>query len=105
MFRRLLWLGVGIGVGVVVVRMVTRQAKKFTPAGLAGSAQESLGGVAGSVRGFLDEVRDGMTEREDEILAAFNDGVSLEQVQLPWARGVGTRFNQFKHELGEYYEQ
>lgn len=98
MIRRLLWLGVGIGIGVVVVRVVTRQARKFTPAGLAGSAQESLGHAAGSVRGFMDDVRDGMIEREDEILAAFSDGVSLEPVDLPWARGVGSKFYQFKQQ-------
>lgn len=98
MIRRLLWLGVGIGVGVVVVRLVTRQARKFTPAGLAGTAQESIGHAAGSVRSFMDDVRDGMADREDQLFAAFEDGVSIEPVDLGWAHGVGSKFYQFKQQ-------
>ncbi|MEV4412841.1 hypothetical protein [Catellatospora sp. NPDC049609] len=98
MIRRLLWLGVGIGVGVVVVRVITKQARKLTPAGLAGSAQESIGHAAGNMRSFVDDVRDFTAEREDELHAAFEDGVSFEPVALPWAHGVGGRFYQFKQQ-------
>lgn len=101
MVRRLLWLGVGIGVGVVVVRMVTKKARAFTPAGLAGSAQESIGGLAASVRNFVDEFRDGMAEREVEIREAFAEGEALDTPDLPWAQGVGQRFAQFRQELAQ----
>lgn len=103
MFKRLLWLGVGIGIGVMVVRMVSKKASAFSPAGLAGQATESLSGVAGSVRGFVDDVREAMQEREDDIRQHFAEGIALDTPQLPWARGVGHRFEKFKQELeGEY---
>ena len=98
MLRRLLWLGIGVGVGVAVVRFVS---KRFTPAALAGSAQESIGGLAASVRNFVDGVRYGMADREAEIRQAFHDGVPLDAPDLPWARDVGHRFAQFQHELRE----
>ena len=72
--RRLLWLGVGLAVGALAVRAITKKAQAFTPSGLAGSARRSAGGLADSVRGFIDDVRDGMAEREDQIHAAFVDG-------------------------------
>lgn len=98
MLRRLLWLGVGIGVGVAVVRVVS---KKFTPAALAGSAQESIGGLAASVRNFVDDVRYGMADREAEIRHSFDEGLPLDAPDLPWAQGVGHRFAQFKDQLQE----
>jgi hypothetical protein len=98
MFRRLLWLGVGIGIGVAVIRVVSR---KLTPANLAGAASESIGGAAASVRNFLDDIRDGMHEREDEIREAFAEGVALDTPDLPWARGVGGRFGAFRQQLEE----
>jgi hypothetical protein len=98
--RRLLWLGIGIGIGVVVVRTITRKAKAYTPSGLAHTAQESVGHLAGSVRGFMDELRDAMAEREDEIRTAFDEGVAIdEQPKLTWAAGVGEKFYQFEQRL------
>ncbi len=75
--RRLLWLGVGLAVGALAVRAITKKAQAFTPAGIAGSARRSAGGLADSVRGFIDDVRDGMAEREDQIHAAFVDGEAM----------------------------
>jgi len=98
MFRRLLWLGVGIGVGVAVVRVVT---KRFSPAGLAGQAQESIGGLAASVRNFVDDFMEGKADREAEIREAFAEGHALDTPDLPWAQGVGDRFAQFKQQLQE----
>ncbi|HEX6685693.1 MAG TPA: hypothetical protein VF062_23155 [Candidatus Limnocylindrales bacterium] len=102
MLRRLLWLGVGIGIGVAVVRVVT---KKLAPSNLAGVAQESIGGAAASVRNFIDDVRDGMHDREDEIRAAFAEGVALDTPDLPWAQGVGHRFSAFRQQLEEQLEE
>jgi hypothetical protein len=97
--RRLLWLGVGIGVGVVVVRVITKKARAFTPAGMVDSASAGIGSAAGSIRGLLDDVLDGMHEREDEIRGAFEDGIALDSPDLPWAYGVGHRFGKFKSQL------
>lgn len=103
--RRLFWLGIGIGIGALVVRAVTRRVQQFTPSGLAGTAQESIGNVAGSVRNFIDDVREGMAEREDEIRTAFSDGVALEPPQLTWAHGVGEKFYQFSAEQSRQQQE
>ena len=39
--------------------------------------RDSAAGLAGSVRSFMDDVREGMAEREAEIHAAFTDGTLL----------------------------
>jgi hypothetical protein len=76
--RRLLWLGVGLAVGALVVRAVNKKMQAFTPSGIAGSVQESAVGLLDSVRSFVDDVRDGMAEREAEIHEAFTAGTLLE---------------------------
>jgi hypothetical protein len=84
--KRLLWLGAGLAVGALVFRAVTKKAQAFTPGGLAASARESAGGFAASVRNFVDDVRDGMAEREDEIHSAFVDGVAFDPDGVPAGR-------------------
>ena len=79
--RRLLWLGVGLAVGALVVRAVSKKAQAFTPEGIAGSVQQSAAGLLESVRSFVDDVRDGMAEREAEIHAAFTEGSLLEEYE------------------------
>jgi hypothetical protein len=76
--KRLLWLGVGLAVGALVVRAVTKKAQAFTPSGIAGSVQHSAAGLVDSVRTFMDDVRDGMAEREEEIHAAFAEGLLID---------------------------
>ncbi|SDZ32699.1 hypothetical protein SAMN05444365_11062 [Micromonospora pattaloongensis] len=76
--KRLLWLGMGLAVGALVVRKVTQKAHSYTPAGMAASLSESAGSLVESVRSFLDDVRDGMAEREREIQAAFAEGVTFD---------------------------
>lgn len=76
--RRLLWLGIGLAVGAIVVRKVTRKAQSFTPGGIAASVSESAGGLVESVRSFVEDVREGMAEREQEIHEAFAEGVAIE---------------------------
>ena len=71
--RRLLWLGVGLAVGALGVRAATKQARKLTPTGLAGTARKSAGGLADSVRTFVEDVREGMADREEQIHAALPD--------------------------------
>ena len=72
--KRLLWLGVGVAVGAVVVRKLTQKANQFTPSGIATSLSESAGGLVESLRNFVEDVRDGMAEREQEIQQAFASG-------------------------------
>jgi hypothetical protein len=79
--RRLLWLGVGLAVGALVVRAVSKKAQAFTPESIAGSARQSAVGLAESVRSFVDDVREGMAEREAEIHAAFTEGALLQDLE------------------------
>jgi len=72
--KRLLWLGVGLAVGAIAVRKITRKANEFTPSGIAASVSQSAGGLVESLRNFVEDVRDGMGEREQEIHAAFAAG-------------------------------
>ena len=72
--KRLLWLGVGLAVGAVVVRKLTKKANEFTPTGIATSLSESAGGLVESLRSFVDDVREGMAEREQQIHEAFEAG-------------------------------
>jgi hypothetical protein len=78
--RRLFWLGIGVAVGVVVVRQIGKAVQAYSPSGLAGSARNSAAGLLDSVRDFVADVRDGMAEREAEIAAAFEQGVSLDAI-------------------------
>jgi hypothetical protein len=72
--KRLLWLGVGLAVGALVVRKMTKKANEFTPSGIATSLSQSAGGLVESVRSFVEDVRDGMTERQEQINEAFAEG-------------------------------
>jgi hypothetical protein len=78
--KRLFWLGLGIAVGVVVVRQVTKAVHSYSPSGLAGEVRHSAGGMIDSVRDFIADVREGMAEREAEIHAALEQGVSLAEL-------------------------
>ncbi|HEX5596319.1 MAG TPA: hypothetical protein VFX61_09930 [Micromonosporaceae bacterium] len=82
--KRLLWLGIGLAVGALVVRKVTQKAEAFTPSGLAASVSQSAGGMVESVRSFLDDVRDGMAERELQIHEAFAEGVVIDDDSGLW---------------------
>ena len=76
--KRLLWLGVGLAVGALVVRKLTKKANEFTPSGIATSLSQSAGGLVESMRSFVDDVREGMTEREEQIHQAFAEGELFE---------------------------
>ncbi|XVU23227.1 hypothetical protein ACQPZJ_39125 [Actinoplanes sp. CA-054009] len=72
--KRLLWLGVGLAVGAIVVRKLTQKANEYTPSGIATSLSQSAGGLVESMRSFVDDVREGMAEREQQIHQAFAEG-------------------------------
>jgi hypothetical protein len=77
--KRVLWLGIGLAVGALVFRAISKKAATFTPGGLAGSVRDTASGLVDSVRSFVEDIRDGMAEREAEIHAAFTDGVALDE--------------------------
>ncbi len=77
--KRVLWLGIGLAVGALVVRAVSKKARSLSPEGLAATARDTAGGILESVRSFMDDVREGMAEREDQIHAAFAEGVALDE--------------------------
>ena len=76
--KRLLWLGIGLAVGALVVRAVTKRAQAYTPGALASSARDSAVNLLDSVRTFVDDVKEGMAEREAQIHEAFAEGVALD---------------------------
>jgi hypothetical protein len=65
--RRLFWVALGATVGVLVVRRVNRTAQAYTPEGLS----RSLGNVADALREAAGAVREGMSEREQELRVAL----------------------------------
>jgi hypothetical protein len=79
--RRLFWLGVGVAVGVVAARQVTRTMRAYSPAGIADQTRNTAAGLIESVRDFVADVRDGMAEREEMIHSAFEQGVSLDELE------------------------
>ncbi|WP_434743684.1 hypothetical protein [Micromonospora sp. SH-82] len=76
--KRLFWLGIGVAVGVLVVRKATQTAQAYTPAGIAGGLSESAGNLVESLRSFVEDVRIGMAEREQEIHEAFARGEAFD---------------------------
>jgi hypothetical protein len=80
MIKRLMWLGVGLAIGAVVARQVTKTVEAYSPASLAGQARNSAAGLWEQVQDFVADVREGMAEREEEIQAAFEQGVSLDDL-------------------------
>lgn len=72
--RRLFWLALGGTIGALLVRKLAKVAESASPRALAASVSSSIGGLTDAVRDFADEVREGMAEREAELL----DGVGLD---------------------------
>jgi hypothetical protein len=61
-----------------MVRKVSRKVDQFTPSGIATSLSESAGGFVESLRSFVEDVRAGMAEREQQIHEAFAAGTLYE---------------------------
>ncbi len=64
--RRIFWAALGASVGILVARSLRSQAEQMRESLTPGSI---LGNLVDSVSGFLDEVKAGMAEREDELRA------------------------------------
>ena len=67
MTRRLVYIAFGAAVGILVVHRASRAASRLTPAGVQGSVTGALGGLTEAVRDFTAEMREAMSEREDEL--------------------------------------
>jgi len=61
---RLFYVVLGATAGVLLVRRITRAAESWTPEGMTNR-------LGSAVTGFLDDVRDGMAERENELREAL----------------------------------
>ncbi len=77
--KRLLWLGAGVALGVLVFRAVSRHARSYTPRGIAAAVAEGGRRAAASVRDFVEDVRAGMREREEEIYEAIEASLSADE--------------------------
>lgn len=71
---RLFWLSAGVVVGAVVAHRVSRAARRYTPTGLAGQAQDLVVRARKEASRFRQDVRTAMAERERELLAAGQTG-------------------------------
>lgn len=69
--RRLFWVALGATAGVLVVRQLTKTARKLTPEGAADRAAGAVGGLTQAVREFADDVKAGMAERDVELRHAL----------------------------------
>jgi hypothetical protein len=58
----------GVTIGALVVRRLARTAQSLSPRGIAGSISESVGGLTTAIGDFAADVREGMAEREAELI-------------------------------------
>jgi len=61
---RLFYVVLGATAGVLLVRRLTRAAESWTPEGMSNR-------LGAAVSGFVDNVRDGMAEREADLREAL----------------------------------
>lgn len=64
MTRRIFYIALGATVGVLIVRRLTAAAESMQPDAVARR-------LVASVTGFVDDVRAGMAEREEELRSAL----------------------------------
>jgi hypothetical protein len=61
---RLFYVVLGATAGVLLVRRITRAAESWTPEGMTNR-------VGAAITGLVDDIRDGMAEREAELREAL----------------------------------
>ncbi|MFP5220316.1 MAG: DUF6167 family protein [Actinomycetes bacterium] len=83
MTRRLFYITLGAVAGVLVVRKLTSAAHRFTPAGVQESMGGALGGLADAIRDFGESVREGKSEREDELRVSLGLDGTHDLVDMP----------------------
>ena len=73
--RRIFWTALGIGLGatggILIARRIRRTTQALMPSEVGGALAGAVSGLADSIRGFTDEVRIGMAEREGELITAL----------------------------------
>ena len=79
--RRLFYITLGVTVGVIAVRRITKLAESLSPDSMAASA-------ASAISSFVDDVREGMAEREAELRAALEYGPNGASGADPSASGT-----------------
>ena len=67
MVRRILWFVLGAGVAIFLSMKIRQYLKKARPEVIGQRVAESASGIGDSARGFVDRVRAGMAEREEEL--------------------------------------
>ena len=67
MVRRILWFVLGAGVAIFISIKIRQYLKKARPEAIGQRVAESASGISDSARGFVDRVRAGMAEREEEL--------------------------------------
>ena len=72
---RLFWAALGAAAGVYAVRKVTKAAEAYTPTGVA----HGLSDFADGLRELADAVRDGMSEREEQLRLALGIDAGTEE--------------------------
>lgn len=87
--KRLLWLGAGLAIGALVVRAVTKKARAYRPSGIAAAARDSGRNLLDSAREFVDDVREGMHQREQELREALEQGVPIRDLDEVGSGQVG----------------
>jgi hypothetical protein len=68
---RLFWTAFGVTAGVVLTRKATAAAAVLTPTGAADRLATSITTLGEAVRGFGQDLREAMWDREDELNAAL----------------------------------
>jgi hypothetical protein len=89
MSRRAFYIALGAVAGVLVVRKLTQAAARFTPAGVQSSVGGRLGNLADAIREFGQAVREGMSEREDELRVSLGLDGTHDVVDMPEYRDPG----------------
>lgn len=76
--KRLFWMALGIGLGaasgIVAARKLRQAQDAVTPSSMAGALAGAVGNLGDAIREFAADVREGMTEREDELADALGLG-------------------------------
>jgi hypothetical protein len=79
--RRIFYITLGVTVGVIAVRRLTKLAESLSPDSMAASA-------AAAITSFVDDVREGMAEREAELRAALSYDATSDDGHDPAASGT-----------------
>jgi Family of unknown function (DUF6167) len=86
--RRLFWVAFGATAAIIVVHKANKAAHRLTPTGLAETLSEALAEVGDAVRMFAEDVREAMSEREDELQVALGLNATLVPVARETLNGA-----------------